>query len=227
MENNSTNTQKWYDKTWLVVLLCIIFFPVGLYALWKNQSISKGWKIGVTALIAIIVIANIAGEDETSTSSTSSDTASSTSTKSESKPKNESNWRYSEDVDEMDNTKRTLASLVSDNSIKFDFPYGNSDFKLNIREWKGKTDIYLTCTKCQFIAGVMGEKTYRMKFDDEAPIDVSASHSTSGSHDVVFLGSESRIISKLKTAEKVIIEPEFFDVGFKRVTFSTKGFKWE
>jgi hypothetical protein len=75
--DNSTTQSKWYDKTWLVIVLCIIFFPVGLYALWKNQSISKGWKIGVTVVIALIVLAQI-GKDKKD-SSTSADNSSSSS----------------------------------------------------------------------------------------------------------------------------------------------------
>ena len=59
---NSTPQSKWYDKTWLVVVLCIVLFPVGLYALWKNDSISKGWKIGVTAVFALIVLAQLGKE---------------------------------------------------------------------------------------------------------------------------------------------------------------------
>lgn len=70
MENNNSNSNAWYEKTWLVVILCIIFFPVGLYALWKNSSISKGWKIGVTAIIALIVIANLGDKDKTTSTST-------------------------------------------------------------------------------------------------------------------------------------------------------------
>lgn len=74
MENNNSNSNAWYEKTWLVVILCIIFFPVGLYALWKNSSISKGWKIGVTALISIIVLANLGGNDKKTANSTSNET---------------------------------------------------------------------------------------------------------------------------------------------------------
>ena len=227
MEQNINTSNAWYEKTWLVILLCVIFFPVGLYALWKNSKIGKGWKIGVTAIIALIVIANIGDKDDKTTTSSSSNNTTSEETTTEKKPKNESNWRYSEDIDQMDNTKRTDASIESDNSIKFDFPYGNSDFTLSIRNWKGKTDLYLTCTKCQFIAGVMGETTYRIKFDDEAPINVSANHSSSGGADVVFLGNEKKVISKLKTAEKVIIEAQFYEAGYKQINFSTKGLKWE
>jgi hypothetical protein len=65
MENKNSNA--WYEKTWLVVISCILFFPLGLYALWKNSSISKGWKIGVTALITIIIISNL-GSNKQSTS---------------------------------------------------------------------------------------------------------------------------------------------------------------
>jgi hypothetical protein len=227
MEQNNNNSNAWYEKTWLVILLCVIFFPVGLYALWKNSTIGKGWKIGVTAIIALIVIANLGDSDDKTTSASSSDNTTKEETTTDKKPKNESNWRYSEDIDQMDNTKITVASIESDNSIKFDFPYGNSDFTLNIRNWKGQTDLYLTCSKCQFIAGVMGETTYRVKFDDEAPINVSANHSSSGGADVVFLGNEKKVISKLKTAEKVIIEAQFYEAGYKQINFSTKGLKWD
>jgi hypothetical protein len=54
----------------LVILLCIVFFPVGLYALWKNQSISKGWKIGITIVIALIVLAQLDEDTKNSSSTT-------------------------------------------------------------------------------------------------------------------------------------------------------------
>lgn len=64
MEQQNISSNAWYEKTWLVLILCIIFFPVGLYALWKNSTISKGWKIGVTVIIALIVITNIGDKKE-------------------------------------------------------------------------------------------------------------------------------------------------------------------
>ena len=175
--------------------------------------------LGVVAGIIILsVIVSTCSKDGTSTDSSSTE---------ETQAKEKIGWKYSEDIDQMDNTKKTTAYLESDNSIKFDFPYGNSDFTLHIRNWKGSTDVFLTGSNCQFIAGVIGEKTYRIKFDEEAPINVLANHSTSGSSAVVFLGSEKKLISKLKTAEKLIIEAEFFNVGYKQINFSTKGLNWE
>ncbi|WP_309640746.1 FxLYD domain-containing protein [Flavobacterium sp.] len=67
------NQNSWCEKTWLVILLLIIFFPIGLYALWKNSSISKGWKIAVTCFFAVLVIANL-GDKKNSASNTKSET---------------------------------------------------------------------------------------------------------------------------------------------------------
>lgn len=90
MEQQNTNSNAWYEKTWVVVILCILFFPVGLYALWKNSSIGKGWKIGVTAIIALIVIANIGDKEDKSQSASNSTTTESTTTTTE--PTKEKQW---------------------------------------------------------------------------------------------------------------------------------------
>lgn len=65
MEHNNSKSNTWYEKTWLVIILCVIFFPVGLYALWKNTTIAKGWKIGVTIVITVLLIAGLTDDKET------------------------------------------------------------------------------------------------------------------------------------------------------------------
>lgn len=62
MENQTT--PAWYENKTIVVLLCIFFFPVGLYALWKNSSISQGWKIGGTLIIGIFLIGAISSDED-------------------------------------------------------------------------------------------------------------------------------------------------------------------
>ncbi|MBN4085031.1 hypothetical protein JYT89_01670 [Flavobacteriaceae bacterium AH-315-B10] len=64
MEHNQT--KKWYDNKFVIHLLLVIFFPIGLYALWKTDTVAKWWKITATILIGLIVIANI-GDDNSST----------------------------------------------------------------------------------------------------------------------------------------------------------------
>lgn len=70
METQSSvqNPNEWYQKSWLVHLLLILFFPVGLYALWKNTKLPKWWKITATVIIAIIFI-NVATNKEKDKSS--------------------------------------------------------------------------------------------------------------------------------------------------------------
>jgi hypothetical protein len=69
MEQKETKQNNWYNKTWLVLLLCFVFFPIGLFALWINSSISKVWKIVITILVILFLA--IVFSDNTKTSTTS------------------------------------------------------------------------------------------------------------------------------------------------------------
>lgn len=51
-----SSKKKWYQKTWVIVLMLIIFFPVGLFLLWKYTNLKKPLKILITALIGLIFI---------------------------------------------------------------------------------------------------------------------------------------------------------------------------
>lgn len=44
--------KKWYEKTWLIILLLIIFFPVGLFLMWRSNW-NKIAKISVSIFFAI------------------------------------------------------------------------------------------------------------------------------------------------------------------------------
>ena len=231
MENNNSNSNAWYEKTWLVVILCIIFFPVGLYALWKNSSISKGWKIGVTAIIALIVIANLGDKDKTT-----NDTTSTTEVAQDEKqnlvetelPKEEvTKWQFQEDVDKMTSKTVKYASIDANEELEFKFPYdGGSIATLNIRKKDGGNDIYLQVSKGQF-NGTYDGGQIRIKFDDEQPKKFSFVAPSDGSSDMIFINSEKAIISKLKNTKKIIIETEFFNEGNRQMEFDVAGFKWE
>ena len=58
--------EEWYEKKWLVILLYFFFFPVGLYALWKSSKFNKGWKIGLTAFVALGFIAALSDDSQAS-----------------------------------------------------------------------------------------------------------------------------------------------------------------
>ena len=50
------DTQKWYERKWLVFALCVIFFPVGLYGLYKSQSIEKPTKYVIYGIFTVIIL---------------------------------------------------------------------------------------------------------------------------------------------------------------------------
>lgn len=64
--------KKWYDNKFITHLLLIIFFPVGLFALWKSRTIAKWWKVVATIIVGVIVFNMCGSSGSGSSSSTSS-----------------------------------------------------------------------------------------------------------------------------------------------------------
>jgi hypothetical protein len=236
MEQNNTSN-AWYEKTWLVILLCVFFFPVGLYALWKNSTISKGWKIGVTIFFGLAVIANLGKDDkkvtETASNVTQIDSTLTTNSNSEitSQPETPketpSSWSFSEDVDKMTSKKVSYASVTAKEELQFEFPYnGGSVATLTIRRKDGANNIYLQVTKGQFNSTYDGGNV-RIKFDQNPPKRYSFSSASDASTDIIFINSTKDIISKLKSAKTLIIETEFYNEGNRQIEFDVSGFTWD
>lgn len=50
---------KWYEKTWLLILACVIFFPVGLYGVYKSQKINKNLKYTIFGFFAVVILIDV------------------------------------------------------------------------------------------------------------------------------------------------------------------------
>ena len=72
----SQQKNKWYQKTSAIILLLIVFFPVGLFLMWKHSNWSKVVKIIITVIIIILALFSLLGEDKTDSNN---DTTTSTS----------------------------------------------------------------------------------------------------------------------------------------------------
>lgn len=56
---------KWHEKTWVIVLFLILFFPVGLVLVWKKKEWGSKRKVIITAIVGVcIVIGAFAPEEE-------------------------------------------------------------------------------------------------------------------------------------------------------------------
>lgn len=71
MTTQVSDQKKWYDKRWITIILCIIFPPIGFYALWKCTTISKGWKIGIVIVCGLAFINRLSNKDDANTSQAS------------------------------------------------------------------------------------------------------------------------------------------------------------
>ena len=47
---------KWYNKTWIVVVALILFAPVGIYAIYKNTNFSSSTKKILYVIVGIFFI---------------------------------------------------------------------------------------------------------------------------------------------------------------------------
>lgn len=51
--------EPFYKKSWFSILFLILFFPVGLFTMWKYTKWSKPIKIIITVILALILINNL------------------------------------------------------------------------------------------------------------------------------------------------------------------------
>lgn len=136
-------------------------------------------------------------------------------------------WYYETKETKMGNSQK-FAQIISDDVLNFDFPYdGGSKSIFTIRKEKGQTDIYYEISKGQIVSvNPVDGGTIRVKFDDEKPMIIGVSGASDYSSDIIFLNSTSKIISKLKTSKKMIIEVEFYNEGSRQIQFDVEGFEW-
>lgn len=56
---------KFYETNWFIILMLVVFFPVGLYLMWSKANWSKVAKIIVTVAIAILGVVAVFTDDYT------------------------------------------------------------------------------------------------------------------------------------------------------------------
>lgn len=66
--------KKWYQKTGWIIALLILFFPVGLFLMWKYTNWKKSIKGIITAIILIFALSGIASPDNLEQITLSADT---------------------------------------------------------------------------------------------------------------------------------------------------------
>lgn len=71
----SPQQRKWYQRNGFILLFLILFFPVGLYLMWKYGSWSKAGKIVATVIVGVLMINRISFSNRERLQTTSAQTS--------------------------------------------------------------------------------------------------------------------------------------------------------
>jgi hypothetical protein len=88
-------------------------------------------------------------------------------------------------------------------------------------------EVILKIDKGQFMGNVSGDAYVRVKFDNTKPQNYYYNEAADGSSNYIFLNAANDFIKKIKTAQKVIIESQFYNNGVKQMEFNVSGLQWK
>ncbi len=138
----------------------------------------------------------------------------------------ETTWQYRNDVDKMGDNYR-FAEVQSSDILEFGSPYsGGSVSTLVVRKKGSDISIMYSISNGQIVsANVVDGGSVRVRFDNEEPRSYSISTSSDGSSDVFFFDSEEILLKKIKKANKMVLEVEFYREGLRQIEFNVEGLK--
>lgn len=138
------------------------------------------------------------------------------------------NWSYDSSTDELRGRKIHTATVTSENSASFSFPYqGQNYLRIQVRkhpEWG--TDVILIMDKGQILCHSYSEPCRGMVSFDGKVQKFSFNEAADNSSNVVFVSNANSFIKKLKGSSKLIIELPFYQEGNSQFKFETKGLVW-
>jgi hypothetical protein len=138
-------------------------------------------------------------------------------------------WSYSSATDPMTSRVARTATIQSENTVNFDFPYqGEQRGRLMLRNHPSYgRDILLHIGSGQFLCPSYDGCSVRIRFD-EGPAErwhanAAADHSTT----VIFISGYSRFVERMRRARTVRIQAEIYQEGSPTFEFRTGGFDRE
>lgn len=138
------------------------------------------------------------------------------------------NWEYDSKTDEMRGESSYFTATTSQNLVELDFPYqGGTDLKIMLRkDAEHGNDVIFLVNKGQLYC------TYRdchisIKFDDGAVEKIETVEAAAGSSELLFLANNpSGFVNRLKSADTVMVEVQFYNHGKEQFKFDVSGLEW-
>lgn len=109
------NRQKLSQTTWFTIIMLFIFFPVGIYLMWKNKKFNNNSRIIITGLILIVGFISYKSSDPGSQTNIPNESTQVIETQAESKTDTE-NDISKEDVQDDKEVSQNNAAVLQDKS---------------------------------------------------------------------------------------------------------------
>ena len=120
------------------------------------------------------------------------------------------------------------AQLSGTNTIDLDFPYGEQQGRILIRQSpKFGFDILVGVESGQIMCSSYRDSYLNVKFDDGPIRKYRCTDASDGSSEMVFVRDARGFLANLKNSKKLIVEAEFYQNGLQQMTFDTAGLEWE
>jgi hypothetical protein len=122
----------------------------------------------------------------------------------------------------MTSKKNYSATAAASESLNLGFPYGGINYpSIILQSRRGENNVLLAVDK-----GHILDRSVKIRFDDGKMQTFEGSSPSDGDSKYLFIEPASTIIMKLKKANRVIIEAEFYDNGIQQMEFNVSGLKW-
>lgn len=160
---------KWYEKTWLVILALIIFWPVGLFLMWKYKP---RWNLAVKIIITVILAYSFYFSffsDDTSEEPPMSETKTETMQKVEEKDPY-IKCTVSEMKDLLDKNAAKAAKTYEDQYVEITGVLCNIDSDLSYISLSTGDDFELSTVHCDVTSQKQEKQILEMEIDDEITI---------------------------------------------------------
>ena len=188
-----------------------------------DANVGRVMAIGIVAIIFLIVMLHSTesppgtGASSNAAETPSADNATSPAAKPD-VPR--SSWSYSKETDQLRGTSKVFASIVSDNAVEFEFPYGGgSHLTTTVRRDHHGNNIIFRISSGQFTCGIEScSGAIRLDGTKQRLLLVPPAD---GSSDALFAEGEAGLIAKLKKAKHIIVELPFYQSGNRQFDFTT------
>lgn len=138
-------------------------------------------------------------------------------------------WQYNSFMDQMTSKLIHLASIESNNTVNFDFPYqGEQHATLRLRRHpRFGSDVMLVIERGQFNTRYDGTPVL-VRFDDGTAVRFTAAEADDHDRKILFIQGFKRFVEKINKASVVRIEAPFYNEGNRVFEFDVSGLnkKW-